>query len=103
MFGRAADLDLQHVSYRGSAAALADLVAGQIPIMVTTTVDLIEMHKAGRIRTLATAGKARSPFLPEVPTLREEGFDIEATGWYGIFAPAKNPPTLSPRDTQVQS
>jgi tripartite-type tricarboxylate transporter receptor subunit TctC len=89
MFGVKAGLDLQHIGYRGSAAALKDLVGGQIPILVTTVSDLVEMHKAGRIRVLATSDGARSPFLPDVPTLKESGFDLQATGWYGLFAPAK--------------
>ena len=67
-FAQTAGLDLRHVGYRGSAAALTDLVGGQIAIVVTTTSDLLEQHKGGRIRVLATSDKARSPFLPEVPT-----------------------------------
>ena len=58
--------------------------------MVFTTIsDLVEMHKAQRIRILATAGAERSPFLPDVPTFREAGFDIQGTSWYGAFAPVK--------------
>jgi tripartite-type tricarboxylate transporter receptor subunit TctC len=91
MFARAADIDLRQVPYRGSAAALTDLVGGQIPMVVTTVSDLAEMHKGGRIRVLATSDKERSRFLPDVPTLREAGYDLVATGWYGIFAPAKTP------------
>jgi tripartite-type tricarboxylate transporter receptor subunit TctC len=91
MFGRAAALDLRHVPYRGSAAGLADVVAGHVPMIVTTTADLVQMAKAGRIRVLATSDKERSAFLPEVPTLREAGYDLVATGWYGVFAPAKTP------------
>ena len=68
MFARAAGIDLRHVTYRGSAAALADLVAGQIPIVFTTVSDLVELNKAGRIRVLATSDRKRSPSLPEVPT-----------------------------------
>ncbi len=90
-FARAAGLDLRHVGYRGSAAALTDLVAGQIPIMFTTTSDLLEQHKAGRIRVLATSDSARSPFLPDVPTFREAGYSIEGAGWYAVFAPAGTP------------
>lgn len=90
-FAKAAGLDLRHVGYRGSAAALTDLVAGQIPIVVTTTSDLLEMHRAGRIRVLATSDKQRSPFLPELPTFREAGYAIEGTGWYGVYAPARTP------------
>jgi len=91
-FARTAGLDLRHVGYRGSAAALTDLVAGQIPIVVTTTSDLLEMHKAGRVRVLATSDKQRSPFLPELPTFKEAGYAIEGSGWYGVYVPAKTPP-----------
>ena len=90
-FAKTADLDLRHVSYRGSAAALTDLMAGQISIVVTTTSDLLEQHKGGRIKVLATSDKARSPFLPEIPTFKEAGYNIEGSGWYGVFAPAKTP------------
>jgi tripartite-type tricarboxylate transporter receptor subunit TctC len=88
LFGRTAGLDLRHVSYRGSASALTDLVAGQLPIVVTTTADLLEQHRAGRVRVLATSDRQRSPFLPDIPTFKEAGYDIEGTGWYGVFAPA---------------
>jgi tripartite-type tricarboxylate transporter receptor subunit TctC len=96
-FGKAAGLDLRHVGYRGSAAALTDLIAGQIPIVVTTTSDLLEQHKAGRIRVLATSDRQRSPFLPDIPTFKEAGFSIEGTGWYGLYAPAKTPPATVER------
>jgi tripartite-type tricarboxylate transporter receptor subunit TctC len=92
LFGRTAGLDLRHVGYRGSAAALTDLIAGQLPIVVTTTADLLEQHKSGRIRVLATSDRQRSPFLPDVPTFKEAGYDILGTGWYGVFAPAGLPP-----------
>ena len=88
LFARAAGLDLRHLGYRGSAAALTDLVAGQIPIVVTTTSDLLEQHKAGRIRMLATSDRQRSPFVPDIPTFKEAGYDIVGSGWYGFFAPA---------------
>ena len=88
LFAKAAGLDLRHVGYRGSAAALTDLVAGQLPIVVTTTADLLEQHKAGRIRMLATSDRQRSPFVPDIPTFKEAGYDIVGTGWYGVFAPA---------------
>jgi tripartite-type tricarboxylate transporter receptor subunit TctC len=90
-FGKAAGIDLRHVGYRGSAAALTDLVAGQIPIMFSTTSDLLEQSKAGSIRILATSDRTRSPFLPDVPTFREAGYEIEGAGWYGVFAPAATP------------
>jgi tripartite-type tricarboxylate transporter receptor subunit TctC len=91
LFGRAAALDLQHVSYRGSAAALKDLLGGQLPMLMTTNTDLLEAHKAGRIRILAISDSRRSEFLPDIPTFKESGYDIEGTSWYGMFAPAKTP------------
>lgn len=91
LFGRTAGIDLRLVAYRGSAGAITDLIGGQIPIVFTTTSDLLEMQKAGRLRILATSGAERSPFVPEVPTFREAGYDIQGAGWYGIFAPAQTP------------
>ena len=90
-FARAASLDLRHVGYRGSAAAMTDLIGGQIPIVVTTTSDVLENHKGGKIRVLATSDAGRSPFLPDVPTFKEAGYSIQGSGWYGFFAPASTP------------
>ena len=97
MFGRAADIKMVTVAYRGSAAAVADVIAGHIPMAVSTTSDFVQMHKAGRIRILATSGKERSSFVPEVPTFREAGYDLVASGWYAVFAPAKTPADLIDR------
>jgi tripartite-type tricarboxylate transporter receptor subunit TctC len=90
-FGRAAGFEMRHVPYKGSAATITDVVAGHLPMVLTTISDLVEMHKAKRIRILATSGAERSPFVPQVPTFREAGFDIQGTSWYGAFAPAKTP------------
>jgi len=92
-----AGLDLRHVGYRGSAAALTDLVGGQIAIVVTTTSDLLEQHKAGGIRVLATSDKTRSPFLPDIPIFREAGYEIEGSGWYGVYVPAATPAEMVER------
>ncbi len=101
LFSRAAGVDFVHIGYRGSAPAIADLVGGQIPIVVTTTSDLLGMYSAGRIRVLATSDVKRSPLMPDVPTFREAGYDIEGTSWYGVFAPAKTPPALVERYSKV--
>ena len=103
LFGRAAGLELRHAPYRGSAAALADLTAGHIPMVFTTLSDLVGMHKAGRIRILASSGTARSPFVPGVPTFREAGYDIEGSAWYGAFAPAKTPKVVVDRYSKIMA
>ena len=56
--------------------------------------DLIAQHKAGAITLLAMSGKARSADVPDVPTFIEQGYPIEGSGWYGIFAPAQTPPEI---------
>jgi tripartite-type tricarboxylate transporter receptor subunit TctC len=91
LFGRSAGLELRHVAYRGAVPAVTDLVAGQIPIGILPLSDLAAMHRAQRVRILASSGKERSQFTLGVPTFREEGYDIEGTSWYGAFAPAKTP------------
>jgi tripartite-type tricarboxylate transporter receptor subunit TctC len=91
LFGRAIGVDMVHVAYRGSAAALTDLVGGQIPVVVTTTSDLLATHQAGKIRMLATSDSKRSPLVNDVPTFKELGFNIEGAAWYAIFAPAGTP------------
>jgi tripartite-type tricarboxylate transporter receptor subunit TctC len=97
LFGEKAGLDFRHVAYKGSAAAMTDLIGGQIPVVVTTTADLLEMHKSGKVRVLATSDAQRSQFLPDIPTLRESGYDLQATGWYALFAPARTPPEVIER------
>jgi tripartite-type tricarboxylate transporter receptor subunit TctC len=97
MFGRAAGVELVHVAYRGSAPALTDLLGGQIPILMTTTSDMHAMHTDKKIRILATSDSQRSPLVPDVPTFREAGYDIQGTAWYGLFAPAGTPADIVKR------
>jgi tripartite-type tricarboxylate transporter receptor subunit TctC len=90
-FARLAGLDLRHAPYKGTPAALPDVLAGRIPLYIALTAELIEQHRSGAIRVLAAADAARSPFLPDVPTLRESGIGIEAPGWFAFYAPARTP------------
>jgi len=89
LLGRAAGFDSRHVAYRGSVPAVADLIAGHIPMVITSISDLASMHKAKRIRILASSGDERSQFTPDVPTFREDGYDLGGSGWYGVFAPVR--------------
>jgi tripartite-type tricarboxylate transporter receptor subunit TctC len=91
MFARAAAITLQHVAYKGGVQALTDMMGGQIPIVLLSTNELTELHKAGKLRVLATSDIRRSPFLPDVPTFKESGYDIVGTGWWAMFAPARTP------------
>ena len=86
---------LTRVPYRGSAPAINDLIAGHLPIIITTLSDTITQHRANGIRIVAVSGPTRSPFLGDVPTLKEEGIDLVADGWYGMWLPAGSPPEFA--------
>jgi tripartite-type tricarboxylate transporter receptor subunit TctC len=88
----AAGIDIQHVPYKGSAPAVADLVSGQIQMMFDNAPSALPQVKAGRIRAIGQTGAQRSPLLPEVPTMVEQGFQgFVVAGWAGMFAPAATP------------
>ena len=87
-------LTLNHVPYKGSGAALADLVAGQIQLAMNSAAPCIPLVQAGRIKGLGVAATARLRQLPEVPTFNEAGLkDFTAAAWYGVFAPRGTPRT----------
>ncbi|MEP7182884.1 MAG: tripartite tricarboxylate transporter substrate-binding protein [Betaproteobacteria bacterium] len=87
-----AKVEAQVIGYRGSAPLALDVVGGQLPVGVDTLESLTAQHEGGKLRILATGGARRSPELKDVPTLREQGFDIVAEGWYAFFASAAMPP-----------
>lgn len=101
LFGKAAGLDLQHVNYKGSAGALADLAGGQVPMVLTTTSDVLALHKAGKIRVIAATGDTRSPFLPDIQTFTEAGYKIKGETWYGVYAPAGTPNDVIARINKI--
>lgn len=91
MFSKSADLSLQHVPYRGTAAAMQALAAGEIAALSTVAADLQTLVQGNKARLLAVAGETRSPQFPTVPTFREQGLDLVAQGWYGLFTTAGTP------------
>jgi tripartite-type tricarboxylate transporter receptor subunit TctC len=88
-------LSMTRVSYRGSAPIITDLIGGHVPFAVTTLSDTVTQHRAGTIRIVAVSGAERSPFLPDVPTLKECGVDMVADSWYGLWLPAGSPPDFA--------
>lgn len=90
-----AGVRLVHVPYRGSVPGVADLIGGQIPLMITALGDFLAQASAGKIRVLAISEEKRSRFAPQVPTLAESGFPaINFSEWLGVFAPARTAPHL---------
>ena len=90
-FASLAGIKVQAISYKGTVPALTDAMAGHIPLVSAPLADLLAQHRAGTIRILAVSGGKRSPFAPELPTYKEQGFDVEGSGWYAVFAPAATP------------
>ena len=86
---KASGTELRHAPYRGSAPGIQDLLGGQIAAFFGPTGDVLTHSKAGKVRVLGTSGGGRNPFLPDVPTLREQGVQVALTEWYAFFMPAK--------------
>lgn len=87
-FGRITGLNLRHTPYKGTPAALPDVLAGRVPMYMAFVSELLEQHGGGGVRIIATAAAARSSFLPQTATLKESGIDIDASGWFAFYAPA---------------
>ena len=91
MAGEKAGVPTQVVGYRGSAPLLNDLLGNQVPAAVDTLDTVLAQHEAGKLRILAISGAQRSAFAPGIPTFKEAGLDLAATGWNTFFAPASMP------------
>jgi tripartite-type tricarboxylate transporter receptor subunit TctC len=90
-----AGLDIVHVPYKGSTGARADIISGQIDMMFDSVPTMAPMIEGGRVKALGTSGKARSPILPNVPTIAEAGIpEYNATIWIGVMAPAGTPKAI---------
>jgi tripartite-type tricarboxylate transporter receptor subunit TctC len=88
-------LSMTRVPYRGTAPIVNDLIGGHLPFGITTLADAITQHRAGRVRIVAVSSTKRSPFLTDVPTLKESGVDLVADGWYGMWLPAGSSPDFA--------
>jgi tripartite-type tricarboxylate transporter receptor subunit TctC len=96
-FRMMAGIDMVHVPYRGTPAALTALVAGEVQVMIDTLSTSVEQIRAGKLRALAVTSSTRSEALPDVPTLSEFVPGYEATVWLGVGAPQNTPPEIIER------
>jgi len=98
MFKALTKTDIVHVPYRGSAPSITDLLAGQMQMYFDNFANVLQHVDSGRLRALGVTGEARSPQLPDVPTMDESGHGgIEATYWNGLLAPAGTQPAIVAR------
>lgn len=95
MLSREAGADMVHVPFAGGAALMNALMGNQVSAGIDVVLEALEAHRAGRVRVIAVSGERRSPALPDVPTFRESGYpNIVASGWFGMYAPARTPAPL---------
>lgn len=96
LLSTASGVTLRHVPYRGGAVAMQDVVGGQVPMgILAISRSLLTLVNEGRLRILAIAGSQRVSWLPQVPTLQEEGYkDIAVDDWSGLLAPARTPASV---------
>jgi tripartite-type tricarboxylate transporter receptor subunit TctC len=84
-------LDMQHIVYRGGTPAMTDLIAGHLPLSFATVAQALQVYKGGQIKAIGISSDTRYASVPEIPTFKEQGFDVVANEWYGVLAPAGTP------------
>jgi tripartite-type tricarboxylate transporter receptor subunit TctC len=94
LFKEKAGLDMVHVPYRGTAAAMPDLLSGRIAMMLDGVPVQTPNIKNGVLAAIAVTTRVRSPAIPDVPTMIESGLDVELPFWTAIYAPAKTPKAI---------
>lgn len=91
LFKANAKTDMTHIIYRGGTPAMNDLIAGHLPMQFGTVGQALPQYKAGTLKALGVSSEKRYPSIPEVPTFKEQGFDVVTTEWFGLLAPAGTP------------
>jgi len=92
-----AKIKMTHVPYKGSNAALADIISGNVTVAILDAVSMAPQVKSGRLKALAITGPKRSPALPDIPTLGQAGIAFDTVGWHAVFAPAGMDPAMTRR------
>ena len=88
-------LNMVHVPYKGSGQAIADVLAGQVEVFITTPPSVMQHVQTGKLKALAVTGKSRHPGMPNVPTVAEAGLaNFELESWVALYAPAGTPPAV---------
>ena len=98
LFKMTTGADMEHVPYKGSAPAIVDTIGGTTQIMFPSLFTAYPQVKGGKIKALGLAGAKRSPLMPDVPTLAEQGIpNVNVGQWYALFAPSKTPTAVIQR------
>ncbi|MCY1166053.1 hypothetical protein D9M73_59720 [compost metagenome] len=101
LFRRQANVDIQHVPYKGQADAITAVIRGDVAFAFVTVAGTLQQVKAGRLRAIAITSKARSALAPEVPTVVQSGYaDFDVLAWYSMSAPKGTSPEIVARLTR---
>ncbi len=104
LFAFQAGVKLNHIPYKGAAQYTVDLIAGNIELAINQFAISAPLVKAGKVRCLGATSRERSPLLPDVPTIAEQGIkDFESYNWNGLLAPAGTPPAIINRIADIIS
>src|SRR6185503_2058880 len=87
-------VSMVHVPYKGGADVMQALLAGQVDLAFTGLTAALPLIRAGKLKAIAWGADERSAAIPDVPTLKESGYDFETGGWLGVFAPSATPPAV---------
>jgi len=99
--GHTFNIELRHVPYRGTPAALSDLLEGRLPVFIAGRAELVQHHDSGVLRILISTDAERPKREPSVPTLRDSGVDMDAPAWFGIYAPNGTPHEIVERIAKI--
>ena len=104
LFKQLAGVQMTHVPYKGSSAALPDVMSGQVNVMFDNAPSVMPHIKGGKLKAIAVTSSKRAPALPNVPTIAESGLPgFEASSWFGLLAPAGTPKDIVDKvSTQIQ-
>ncbi|MBX6374505.1 MAG: tripartite tricarboxylate transporter substrate binding protein [Acetobacteraceae bacterium] len=100
-FAQLAGVELNHVPYRGAGPAMTDTIAGVVPMMSDSLPSASAHIRQGSVRAIAMSSAERHPGFPDVPTFREQGFDLVSGSWFGLSGPAGLPPAIVERLSRV--
>ncbi|CAH0209501.1 tripartite tricarboxylate transporter substrate binding protein [Roseomonas sp. CECT 9278] len=95
--GQLVGRELNHIPFRGAGPAMQAVIAGQVPMMSDSLPSSVNHIRQGSVIAVAMASAQRHPAFPDVPTFREQGFDLASDSWFGLSAPAGTPPAVVER------
>jgi tripartite-type tricarboxylate transporter receptor subunit TctC len=102
MFQQRAEIEMLHVPYKGSSAALTDIMGGQVDLFFDNISSSLALHRAGKIKILAVAGLRRASALPDVPTIHESGLSgYQSISWNALVGPEHLPDAVAQRVSEA--